>query len=323
MRIVYTVLCLGLLAGLAPGQVVSYEATSFPDDATPAWERETFCTPERSLVGGVLVMDVEIGECGPPPGGDSDIYRRDLDDFEGDPTFFVEFRSMTDGDRSEIIGQSPLALTAGSFGELTYGWTIARDQVKLFRDALLPILFFDIAPDVFHTYRLELRDTTSYAWFIDGVVVDSGIPEGAYPSVFPVLGWRAKVSEMDSTSEIDYVRYGVIPIDGSGDFDSDGQVDENDQYFFEECVDNSGENVDAGPGCRWADFDADTDVDCDDWDAFDAAWTGAGNPTVPAACFVPPIPAVSTWGMMVTLLTLLSCGTIIIRRIEWRACPRR
>ena len=68
-----------------------------------------------------------------------------------------------------------------------------------------------------------------------------------------------------------------------------------------------------GPGCRWADFDADTDVDCDDWDAFDAAWTGAGNPTAPAAC-APPIPAVSTWGLAVLGLLVLTVGSVMIAR---------
>ncbi len=322
MRVVYATLVLVFTAVPALGQVVSYEATSFPDDTVPPWERETFCTPERSLVNGVLIIDVEIGECGPPPGGDSDVYQRELDEFEGELTFFIEFRLNTNGDRSEIIGQAPAAISASGFGEVRYRWTIARDQVKLVRDVLLPILFLDIEPDIFHTYRLELRDTTSYAWFIDGVVVDSGIPEGAYPSFFPFLGWQCRAFEMDTQTQLDYLRYGVIPVDGSGDFDTDGQINDNDQFFFEECLDNSGENVDAGPGCRWADFDADTDVDCDDWDAFDAAWTGAGNPTEPAACAAPPIPAVSTWGMMVTVLTLLSCGTIMIRRRKCRACPR-
>ncbi len=121
---------------------------------------------------------------------------------------------------------------------------------------------------------------------------------------------------MDSQTQLDYIRYGVIPVDGSGDFDSDGGIDDNDQFFFEECLDNSGENVDAGPGCRWADFDGDTDVDCDDWNACESAWTGAADPTVPAACFVEPIPAVSTWGMGVMVLTLLCCGTIILRGRE-------
>ncbi len=298
----------------ARGQVVSYEAISFPDEAAPPWVRIDFCTPTRSLVNGVLVIDVEIGECGPPPGGDSDAYRRELDEFVGANTFFVEFRVRTDGDRSEIIGQSPFALAASSQGPVAYNWTIARDQVKLVRDVLLPILFLDMAPDDFHTFRLELRDTTSYIWFIDGVEVDSGVPEGAYPFGNPFLVWQASANELNSQTEIDYVRYGVIPVDGSGDFDSDGAVDENDQFFFEECLDNSGENVDAGPGCRWADFDQDSDVDCDDWDAFEMAWTGAGNPTPPAACFVAPIPAVSTWGMMVMTLGVMIVGTLLVRR---------
>lgn len=154
MRVVYATLVLVFTAVPALGQVVSYEATSFPDDTVPPWVRETFCTPERSLVNGVLVIDVEIGECGPPPGGDSDTYRRELDELDGELTFFVEFRLMTDGDRSEIIGTAPFALAASSQGAVAYNWTIARDQVKLVRGVLLPILFLDIEPEVFHTYRL-------------------------------------------------------------------------------------------------------------------------------------------------------------------------
>ena len=313
MRTVYTMLGLFLSAVPALGQVVSYEATSFPDDSTPPWERELLCTPQRVIDDGIFVVAVNVGECFDPPGGEWDFYQRDLDDFDGQPTFFIEFRLMTDGDRSEIVGQAPAVVSASSLGEVRYSWTIARDQVKLVRDVLLPILFLDIAPNIFHTFRVELRDTSSYIWYIDGLEVDSGTPEGAYPSFFPFFIWGFEVHEMDSQSKIDYLRYGVIPIDGSGDFDTDGAVDNNDQYFFEECLDNSGANVDAGPGCRWADLDGDTDVDCDDWDAFEAAWTGAGNPTEPAACFVPPIPAVSTWGMVVMTLGVMILGTLLIR----------
>ena len=63
---------------------------------------------------------------------------------------------------------------------------------------------------------------------------------------------------------------GVIPADGSGDFDSDDDVDLDDYYFFQDCVTDP--NTDAGPGCVWADFDF--DVDLIDFSHFQAAFTG-------------------------------------------------
>jgi len=36
----------------------------------------------------------------------------------------------------------------------------------------------------------------------------------------------------------------------------------------------TGPNINAGPGCRWADMDADTDIDLHDFGAFQAAFTG-------------------------------------------------
>ena len=59
-----------------------------------------------------------------------------------------------------------------------------------------------------------------------------------------------------------------------GDFDSDGGVHLGDFYFFQECVSNSGPEDDAGPGCRFADFDDDTDVDLRDIAIFQNTFTG-------------------------------------------------
>ncbi|MCH9002544.1 MAG: hypothetical protein IIC02_08215, partial [Planctomycetes bacterium] len=246
---------------------------------------------------------------------------RTIDEFNGSPTFFHEYRVETDGDRSEIPGGAPTVLAFGNNFGVHYNATVSRDQIKLFRDVLEPILFFDLTPGVPHTIRLELFNDpppATYRWYVDGVIFDEGLAEGAFPADDARITWRGKSWFLPCENRWQYIRYGLIPADGSGDFHSDGEVDSDDQYFFEECLDNSGENVDAGPGCRWADFDGDSDVDCDDWDAFETAWTGAGNPTVPVACGGVLIPAVSTWGMTVTLLTLLCCGSILFRGRERR-----
>ena len=122
---------------------------------------------------------------------------------------------------------------------MSYHWTIARDQVKLARDALLPILFFDIEPNIPHRFRLEVFGSELYRWYIDGAIVDSGIPEGAYPSASSFIVWQVRAHETDSTTRLRYLRFGRIPLDGSGDFDSSGAVDEFDVFYFDECVTRS------------------------------------------------------------------------------------
>ncbi len=71
-----------------------------------------------------------------------------------------------------------------------------------------------------------------------------------------------------------------MPVDGSGDYDSDAEVASDDFYFFHECLSNrrpginGGPAQDAGPGCRFADFDFDDDVDLLDVAEFQLNFTG-------------------------------------------------
>ncbi len=172
------------------------------------------------------------------------------------------------------------ALALGTNNGINYSFYIAGDQAKLNRDNTLPIIFVDLEPGVPHTHRLELYGADLYVWYIDGVIVDQGVPEGAFPSFNPRITWLAKAAWLPNTTVWDYVRYGTIPVDGRGDFDSDGFVDLDDYYFFQECLANNGPGIfggpdlDAGPGCRFADFDFDTDVDLADFAVFQRAFTG-------------------------------------------------
>jgi hypothetical protein len=249
------------------GQIVVYEADSQFPEQSGEWKYNPQCEPTRYLADGVLVQDVEVA-CGGPPGGDIDSYRRYIDDFVGIDPFFMEWRVETDGDQSEIVGVAPCAIVAGSFGTVQYHFTISRDLVRFNRDIFEPLLFFDIEPEVPHTYRVELYGDETYIVFIDGLVVDTGVPAGSYPSAVPVIAWRARAVFLDTTTRWDYIRFGQMPGDGSGDFDSNGSVELFDFRYFAECRSNSGPGVDAGPGCRWADTDADTDVDAQDFAQF-------------------------------------------------------
>jgi hypothetical protein len=73
-------------------------------------------------------------------------------------------------------------------------------------------------------------------------------------------------------------RVGITSVTG-GDFDSDDLVTHDDFYFFHECLTNErigingGPGNDAGPGCRFADFNADSDTDLSDFADFQNLFT--------------------------------------------------
>lgn len=266
-------IALGLIGWCLPtaasfGDVLVFEGTSFPDE--DGWERNMFCTPERWLADGWFVVACDPGECSQQL-GDFDDYNRWLPEFDGPPSFFVEWRAETDGPSSEFVAIAPASLTVGSLGPVNYQFVFARDLIYLYRDFDLPVVYVDLIAGVSHTYRLELYGADVYIWYIDGEIVDSGIPVGPY-RFFPIIGWNSASWMFPSTTRWDYIRLGTIPIDGSGDFDNDGLLDTEDFYFFEECVHPPG--VEAGPGCRFADFDDDSDVDFLDFAAFQVAFTG-------------------------------------------------
>jgi hypothetical protein len=196
----------------------------------------------------------------------------------------------TDGPREGFPNVSPAAIVCGGTSHAFYHFTIAEDQAR-FIDASLSVLLVDVAPEVAHTYRLELHGTEPYMWWIDGQVVDSAIPEGPYPTASSEIVFGARAATADGVTSVrwDSVRFGRIPDDQSGDYDSDAAVTLIDHYFFTDCLTKDGPGifggpqlggdpgVGAGPGCRWADTDADSDVDLADFAEFQNRFTGS-NP---------------------------------------------
>jgi len=264
-----------LSAAISLGQdVVSNEFDSFPEAS--GWERATFCAPTRELANGVLLEEVEVG-CGGPPGGHRDTYSRDIAEFAGVTKFFFEWRVQTTGERSEILGVAPCSFVTADLYGVNYHFTIANDQMRLIRDNFLPIVFVDIEPEMPHTHRLELRGP-DYWWFIDGEIVDAGIAEGPYPTPTAVISWRTRAWYLPNTTWWSYIRYGHIPDDASADYDSDFGVTLIDHYFVVDCLTKDGPGIyggpeeDAGPGCRFADFNDDSDVDLLDFAQFQNAF---------------------------------------------------
>ena len=264
-------LLLTLLITFGQHDVVTYEGDNFPEKL--GWGRITFLDCDRSLESGSFVQVCELGEA-PGPLGETDFYQRSIAEFAGAPTFFIEWRVETDAP-SILLDSSfiPVVLSASGSSFAIYHVTITDERVQFLRDTFIPLVFTDVERGALHVYRVELYGEEQYAWYIDGQLIDSGIPIGPYPSAESVITWGARHHTFPNTTRWDYIRYGAIPLDGSGDFDSDSDLDLWDYYFVRECVSNSGPATDAGPGCRFADFDENTTVDLRDVASFQNDFT--------------------------------------------------
>lgn len=82
-----------------------------------------------------------------------------------------------------------------------------------------------------------------------------------------------------SPSEPFTLRFSLRPL-VPGDFDCDGDVDEDDLALFEAC--HAGPAILLQAGCRKFDLDGDGDADATDFAIFQRCWSGAGVPGNPA-----------------------------------------
>ncbi len=280
MRLGIILFLLTLSAGQARAQIFSSEF--FSDPVSEGWPLlQQYCGPILWNEDSAYHQQLGFDACpeDPPPGGGQDEYVVSVSEYNGVSRWFYEFRLTTNGDRSEIPGGAPTSFVAfNSFGE-SYGVNVARDQVKFYRDTLIPNVFVDVESGVPHTIRLELNneETPTFKWFLDGQLIDAGMGEDFFPSDNARITWRGKAWFLPCENTWYYIRYGVIPIESSGDFDSDGDRDERDVFYLAECIADrgNGPNITAAPGCPWADMDADGDVDFADFGMFQRTFTGS------------------------------------------------
>ena len=262
------------IAYRAIADVVTYDPGVFPEEE--GWERRLADTygAERWIENGWLFHFVDQPDGWPGVLGNAEFYRRSIADFAGCESFFVEWRVETDAPASILdFSGTPVVVSAAGASYAVYHTTMTDARVALFRDTFIPIVFVDVQACMSHTYRVELRGISSYAWYIDDEVVDSGTPIGPYPTDSSFLIWGVHRDRFDATTRWKYLRYGTIPEDGSGDYDSDGKIDGFDFYFVAECL--LGPGGGASRGCRFADLDQDDDVDLHDFALFQNAFTGA------------------------------------------------
>ena len=268
-----------LSAASIPALAQVYTSEFFADPVSEGWDSIQKICAETWVDDGLYFQQFDFLTCSLESEAGQDAYFRSITEFDGEPQFFLEFRVQTGGDRSEIPRGAPVAVAMGNFGGISYNTTVSRDQVKFLRDIDLPILFIEIEPGVSHTYRIELYPEW-YVFYIDGDITDEGVPEGPFPAHDPRITWLGRWWNLPGENAWDYIRFGVIPEDGSGDYDSDTAVTLDDFYFIHECLTNQrlgikgGPGHDSGPGCRFADFDFDDDVDLLDFAEFQLTFTG-------------------------------------------------
>ena len=259
-------LCVGTGSLSANEGVIRYECNLLPEET--GWRRVPAgqVQGERRVENGWYIQTLSVAN-----GGSQSFFEGDIDVFEREPEFFVEWRAINDGPARLVeVGDITASMSAYGQADSWYRTTFGDSAAALFRDPFLPFVVADTSPGVPHIYRLEVY-MDEYLWYIDGVVADSGVPEGPYPDANAGLSWGTRRNDVESaTTAWDYIRVGCIPDDASGDFDNDNRVDEIDRPFVIECIGRDGPGIfggpeqNAGPGCRFTDFDLDGDVDL--WD---------------------------------------------------------
>jgi hypothetical protein len=208
----YTIFVILALGARGFAQVVSYDGTAFPEETGDGWIRLDFIyQADRWIDNGWLVQYAEV-QPDPPYEGEKDFYRRELDDHAGLPTWYLEWVMETDGPEA-FWDVAPASIVASGTSGVSYHFTIAEDQVRLRRDAYIPLVFADLTPGEPHVFRLELRntgDTGTYVFTVNGEVIDAGVAEAYYPGDDSFIVFGAKASIEASTTRWDYVEFGRL-----------------------------------------------------------------------------------------------------------------
>jgi hypothetical protein len=266
LAIALSVAASSALAG-NPVHIVAYE---WDEDFFPElfWDADPFPPPgERRIENGWYIHSLSSTD-------EDSFFRTAIDRFFGVDGFFVEWRAISDSPAwlvEEV--QVPAIMSASGQAASWYRMTFADSAAGLFRHPFLPFVVAEISAGIPHVYRLEVYPD-QYFWYIDGLVADSGVPQGPYPDANAVLGWGTRSNGFETTSAWDYIRFGRISDDGTGDIDTDNEADHVDTPYVIECLTRDGPEIfggpqqNAGPGCRFTDFDGDSDVDLLDFAEF-------------------------------------------------------
>jgi hypothetical protein len=250
----YLLLTTSLPVEPALDNVFSYEGNSFPDEE--GWFR--YNGMDRWLESGWLFRHAQLCEGCPGPSGENDSYGGLLNQFANASVFFVEVVLETNG-QPQFVHNTPSGFAVTNHLGASYHFTVGNDEV-LFRRYAVPFVYVELESGSPHRFRLELYGETSYILFIDDEVADSGVPEAEFfPGVNPGIVFWAQYYGEEHITQLDYLRFGPIPIAGSLDCDSSGDVSHYDHLLLADYL--RGPQTPFPRGWDCADADADTDID--------------------------------------------------------------
>lgn len=128
----------------------------------------------------------------------------------------------------------------------------------------------------------EPPQIVSYEWdFTDDGTYDESGTSPTTSHQYAVAGtYTCRLSVTDNEGMIDEATVVIAVQTVPGDFDGDGDVDQDDFGHFQACYSGSGE-VQSDQNCRDAILDGDEDVDQNDFAVFLACLSGADNPANP------------------------------------------
>jgi len=134
-----------------------------------------------------------------------------------------------------------------------------------------------------NSYDTNGGSIVSYQWDFDN--------DGNYDASGSVVShtydvvdtYSAKLTVTDNDSLMDSTMVTITVVYSKGDFDNDGDVDQEDFGHFQDCMTGNG-NSQNDPLCLNARLDIDDDVDANDFALFEECMTGANMPQTDPAC---------------------------------------
>jgi hypothetical protein len=239
-------------------QLTAFEGNTMPEAADPPWNRLGTLDAERFGSDGIFCHILRLGAWAPPPFGEDDVYQRSLEELAGSASFFVEWRVRSTAPASELEGV-PTVLAATGRNGVNYHVTVTSSSARLWRDNLLPFVVVDISDDSAHRFRLESREDQAFLWYIDGQLIATGEPEGAFPTETSRVTWGSRYYLSENLACWDYIRYGTLRPALPGDANGDGRVDNFDIDAFVLALSDPVAYWAACPDCNRANADINED----------------------------------------------------------------
>lgn len=89
--------------------------------------------------------------------------------------------------------------------------TITEDMVRLVRIEQFVVQWFPITPGEPHTYRFDIIHDSAFSFYIDDMLVTSGIPEADFPNPDARVLFGSRAAGQETVAEWDYLRVTAMP----------------------------------------------------------------------------------------------------------------